>query len=216
MATKRIEIPNRYTNTCQWAGDIEDTGSAHRNLGAAIKAALLTDAVLRDAVLRDAILRDADLTGAVLRGAFLRGADLRDAVLRDAFLRDADLTGAVLRGADLTGAILTGAILRDADLTGAILTGAVKISALRAMSGLYQYQTWAFTADSGVPWVRMGCLWKSVEEWDRIGIRASNPVEFPNDGSAKCEERVRAFEFVRDMALRMAEEWKVENQKKEE
>ena len=181
MATKRIEIPNRYTNTCQWAGDIEDTGSAHRNLGAAIKAALLT-------------------------GADLRGAVLRGAVLRDAILKDADLTGAVLRDA----------ILRDADLTGAILTGAVKISALRAMSGLYQYQTWAFTADSGVPWVRMGCLWKSVEEWDRIGIRASNPVEFPNDGSAKCEERVRAFEFVRDMALRMAEEWKVENQKKEE
>ena len=201
MATKRIEIPNRYTNTCQWAGDIEDTGSAHRNLGAAIKAALLTGADLRDAVLRDAILRDADLTGAVLRGADLTGADLTGAFL----------TGAFLRGADLTGAIL-----RDADLTGAILTGAVKISALRAMSGLYQYQTWAFTADSGVPWVRMGCLWKSVEEWDRIGIRASNPVEFPNDGSAKCEERVRAFEFVRDMALRMAEEWKVENQKKEE
>ena len=231
MATKRIEIPNRYTNTCQWAGDIEDTGSAHRNLGAAIKAALLTGAdlrgaVLRGAVLRDAILKDADLTGAVLRDAILRDADLTGAVLTGAvltgafltgaFLRDADLTGAVLRGADLTGAILTGAILRGADLTGAILTGAVKISALRAMSGLYQYQTWAFTADSGVPWVRMGCLWKSVEEWDRIGIRASNPVEFPNDGSAKCEERVRAFEFVRDMALRMAEEWKVENQKKEE
>ena len=226
MATKRIEIPNRYTNTCQWAGDIEDTGSAHRNLGAAIKAALLTGAdltgadlrgaVLRGAVLRDAILKDADLTGAVLRDAILRDADLTGADLTGAFLRDADLTGAVLRGADLTGAILTGAILRGADLTGAILTGAVKISALRAMSGLYQYQTWAFTADSGVPWVRMGCLWKSVEEWDWIGIRASNPVEFPNDGSAKCEERVRAFEFVRDMALRMAEEWKVENQKKEE
>jgi len=160
MAKKRVEILNRYTNACQWAGDIEDTGSARRNLGAAIKAALLTGAVLRGAVLRDADLTDADLTGAVLRDD-------------------------------------------------------VKISALRAMLGLYRYQTWAFTTDSGVPWVRMGCLWNSVEEWDRIGIRASNPNEFPDDGSAKCEERVRAFEFARDMALRMAEEWKIENQKKE-
>ena len=139
MATKRIELLNRYTNTCQWAGDIEDTGSALRNLGAAIRAALLT----------------------------------------------------------------------DADLRGAVLRGAMKISALRAMSGMYQYRTWSFVTDSGVPWVRMGCLWKSVEEWDKIGIRASNPKEFPNDGSAKCEERVRAFEFARDMALRMAEEWKI-------
>jgi len=165
MAKKRVEILNRYTNACQWAGDIEDTGSARRNLGAAIKAALLTGAVLRGAVLRDADLPDADLT--------------------------------------------------DADLTGAVLRDDVKISALRAMLGLYRYQTWAFTTDSGVPWVRMGCLWNSVEEWDRIGIRASNPNEFPDDGSAKCEERVRAFEFARDMALRMAEEWKIENQKKE-
>ena len=96
MSTKRIEIPNRYTNTCQWAGDIEDTGSAHRNLGAAIKAALLTGADLTDAVLRD--------------------ADLRDADLRDADLRGADLTGADLTGADLRGAILTGADRWKADV----------------------------------------------------------------------------------------------------
>ena len=70
MATKRIELLNRYTNTCQWAGDIEDTGSALRNLGAAIRAALLTGADLTDAV-----LRGADLTGAVLRDADLTGAD---------------------------------------------------------------------------------------------------------------------------------------------
>ena len=211
MATKRIELLNRYTNTCQWAGDIEDTGSALRNLGAAIRAALLTGADLTGADLTDAIL-----TGAILTGADLTDAILTDADLTGAVLRGADLTDAVLRDAILTGAILTGAILRGADLTGAILRGAMKISALRAMSGMYQYRTWSFVTDSGVPWVRMGCLWKSVEEWDRIGIRASNPKEFPNDGSAKCEERVRAFEFVRDMALRMAEEWKVENQKKEE
>ena len=58
MAKKRVEILNRYTNACQWAGDIEDTGSARRNLGAAIKAALL----------RGAVLRGADLTCATAAG----------------------------------------------------------------------------------------------------------------------------------------------------
>ena len=188
MPTAKIELRHRWTNACLWSGDVEDAGSTSRNLGAAIKAAILTGAVL---------------TGAVLTGADLTGADLTGAVLTDADLTGADLRGAVLRDADLRGAVLRGAVLRDADLRGA-----VKISTLRVISGLYEYQCMAFVTDSGVPWVRMGCLWKSVEEWGRITIRASNTGEFPDDGSAKCEERVRAFEFVRDMALRMAEEWK--------
>jgi hypothetical protein len=123
--------------------------------------------------------------------------------------------GRAVKAALLKAALLRGANLMDADLRGANLMGAGKISALRVLTGLYGYQCMAFVTDSGAPWVRMGCLWKSVEEWDRITIRASNIDEFPDDGSAKCEERVRAFEFVRDMALRMASEWAANNQKKE-
>jgi hypothetical protein len=119
-------------------------------------------------------------------------------------------------GANLRGANLRSANLRGANLRGANLRSAEKIASLRVLTGLYEYQCMAFVTDSGAPWARMGCLWKSVEEWDRITIRASNTNEFPDDGSAKCEERVRAFEFVRDMALRMAEEWKVSNSKTEE
>ena len=178
MLKTKVKLLNRWTNACIWEGEVEDTGSRRLNLGVAIKAALL----------RGAVLRDADLRGAVLTGAVLTGADIRDADIRDADLRDA--------------------VLRDADLRGAVLTDAVRISSLRVLTGLYGYQCMAFVTDSGAPWVRMGCLWKSVEAWDRITIRASNTGEFPDDGSDKCEERVRAFEFVRDMALRMAEERK--------
>ena len=55
-------------------------------------------------------------------------------------------------------------------------------------------------------WVHEPC-WegKAVETWDTIGIRASNPGEFPDDGSEKCEERARAFEFTRAAALRLVE-----------
>ena len=228
MAIVNIELRHRWTNACLWSGDIEDTGSRHRNLGNAVKAAFLRGADLRGADLRganllDAFLRGADLRGADLRGANLldadlldanlRGADLLDANLRGANLRGADLLDANLRGADLRGANLRDADLLDADLRDADLLDAVKISALRVLTGLYRYTCMAIVTESGAPWVRMGCLWKTVAEWDRIGIRASNPGEFPDDGSERCEERVRAFEFVRDMALRMAEEWK--SQKKE-
>ena len=51
----------------------------------------------------------------------------------------------------------------------------------------------------------MGCLWKTVEEWDSIGIRNSNPDEFPDDHTEKSERRARAFEFTRAEALAMAE-----------
>ena len=49
----------------------------------------------------------------------------------------------------------------------------------------------------------MGCLWYTLDEWERIGIRDSNTGEFPDDGSEKCEERVRAFEFAKQAALKL-------------
>ena len=113
------------------------------------------------------------------------------------------LSRANLSGADLSGANLSGADLSRAE------GEKMKISTMRVFSGLYEYQCWAVVAEDGTPWVRMRCLWKSVEEWDRIGIRASNPDEFPDDGSEKCEERVRAFEFTRAEAVRMAEKIKL-------
>ena len=62
---------------------------------------------------------------------------------------------------------------------------------------------WAVLFADGSRWVKMGCLFNSLEEWERIGIRNSNLEEFPNDGSEKCEERVRAFEFAKATALAM-------------
>jgi hypothetical protein len=64
-------------------------------------------------------------------------------------------------------------------------------------------QVWAILFDDKSRWVRMGCLFHSLDEWEKIGIRKSNLTEFPDDGSVKCEERVAAFEFAKAAALRM-------------
>ena len=96
MKMIRVELENRYTNACQWAGDVEDQGSAAKNRGAAVKKAIGEGSDLRGAYLRGAYLRYAYLTGADLRGAYLTGADLRDADLTGADLRDADLRDADL------------------------------------------------------------------------------------------------------------------------
>ena len=97
------------------------------------------------------------------------------------------------------------AVLMGADLTDAVLRG-IKIKALRAFSGLYSYQVWAYVTEDGTPYVRMGCLCKTVPEWDAVTIRESNISEFPSDGSARSEQRARAFEFARAEALIMAAE----------
>lgn len=164
---------------------------------------------LRGANLGGADLRDANLCGADLRGANLCGADLQGANLSGAYLWGANLQGANLRDANLSDADLQGADLRDANLSGADLQGAnLKIHSLRVFYGLYVYECWAFTSDKGVPWVRMGCLWKTVADWDTIGIRKSNLREFPDDGSTKSERRVRAFDFTRADAMVLAAEFK--------
>ena len=107
-----------------------------------------------------------------------------------------------LRGAVLSDAVLSGADLSGADLSDAVLSGKT-VHSMRVFTGLYSYQVWAVVFQDGGRWVRMGCLWQSVEEWERVGIRKSNVSEFPDDGSERCEERVAAFEFAKAAALRM-------------
>ena len=184
-ATTTVRIPHRWRSEPVWEGE----------------AANLRDAVVR-AVAAKANLRGANLSGANLIGAYLIGAYLGGAYLR----------GANLRGAYLSGAYLIGAYLRGAYLSGAKLDGLI-VARMACYSGLYAYAAHAVVSDAGEPWVRMGCLWHSVEEWDRIGIRNSNPREYPDDGSFASEERVRAFEFARASALAMAEEWRKEQTK---
>jgi hypothetical protein len=161
---------------------------------------------LKECVLA-AIKSGANLCGANLFDADLRGADLFDADLRGANLFDADLFGADLFVADLSGADMIDADLRGANLCGADLCGAdlfgVKIKSLKAFSGLYRYQVFAILATNGKRYVKMGCLFKSLEEWEKIGILKSNESEFPDDGSRKSLERKEAFEFARNAALNL-------------
>ena len=153
-----------------------------------------------------------DLSGAGLSGANLSGADLIRADLSGADLSGADLSGADLRGADLSGANLIRADLRGANLRGARYYNTVLGCTPRVFSGLYQYECWAAISDQGVPWVRMGCLWKSVADWDALAIQKSNLGEFPEDGSEKSACRVRAFKFTRTAALLLAEQFQQSHQ----
>jgi uncharacterized protein YjbI with pentapeptide repeats len=111
------------------------------------------------------------------------------------------LYGAYLHGANLQGADLRGANLRDADLRGA--ENKSKVYSMRVLYGLYKYQVWAVLFEDGSRWVRMGCLFYSLEKWDEIGIRQSNIGEYPEDGSDRSEERVAAFEFAKAAVLRL-------------
>jgi hypothetical protein len=122
---------------------------------------------------------------------------------------NASLNRANLNRANLNRASLYGANLNRANLDGAILDGALidgkPIVTLRVFSGLYSYTVQAVLFRDGSRWVRMGCLWKSLDEWEAIGIRKSNPSQFPDDGSDRCEKRVAAFEFAKAAALKLKE-----------
>ncbi|HNC98993.1 MAG TPA: pentapeptide repeat-containing protein [Myxococcota bacterium] len=120
-----------------------------------------------------------------LQGAYLQGADLQDADLRGADLRGADLRGADLQGADLQGADLRGADLRGADLRD------LKIKKAALFTGLYTYLAMPIIAEDGTEWVRLGCHTRTVADWEAEFW--NNPREFPDNGSAKSQERVMAY-----------------------
>jgi hypothetical protein len=139
-----------------------------------------------------------------LYGANLCGADLSEAnLIRTDFTR-ADLSDADLYGADISWADFYKTNITRTAFYGSKYCG-MTFAAVVVMVGLYRYQCWAVVTTDGTPFVRMGCLWHSVAEWDAIGIRNSNTTEFPDDGSDISEERAEAFELMRAKALRMAE-----------
>ena len=113
-----------------------------------------------------------------------------------------DFWGGDFRGGNFRGGNFRGGDFRGGNFRGGSVEGKAALK-LRAHIGLYPYQVTAALLADGSRWVQMGCLWKSLEDWEKIGIRKSNESEFPDDGSEKCEERVAAFEFAKAAALRM-------------
>ena len=139
------------------------------------------------------------ITAAVAAKKSLNDASLVGASLDGANLVDASLVDARLRGASLDGASLDGARLDRASLDGK------KILSLRVISySAYRWQIQAVLFQDGSRWVRMGCLFKSLEDWEKCGgIRKSNLLAYPDDGSERSEERAAAFEFAKAAVLRM-------------
>jgi hypothetical protein len=171
--------------------------------GANLDGTSLNGASLYHANLNGASLYRANLDGANLNGASLYRANLNGVSLNSASLNGANLDGASLNGANLNRASLYCANLNGANLDGALIDGK-PIVTLRVFSGLYSsYTVQAVLFRDGSRWVRMGCLWKSLDEWEAVGIRKSNLHQFPDDGSDRCEERVAAFEFAKTAALRL-------------
>ncbi len=84
---------------------------------------------------------------------------------------------------------------------GTMFIGECKVDQFRVYTGLYKYPVMVYLFTNGSRWVRMDDLLYSLEELERIGVRNSNLTEFPDDKSAKSEERVRAFEFARTAVL---------------
>ena len=130
-------------------------------------------------------------------------SSLADAIMKyKSNLYGADLYGANLRGADLSGADLRGADLRGADLSGADLCGE-KIKSCQVINGAYKYTIIIMLTVDGKQIVKMGCLKKTLEEWDAIGIRNSNLSEFPDNKSFASEQRAIAFEYAKSICLLM-------------
>ena len=102
----------------------------------------------------------------------------------------ADLSGADLSRANLSGADLFGADLYRANLSGADLFG-IKCKNATVFTGLYSHMAMPIIAEDGNEYVRLGCHFRKVSEWQ--GNFWNNDSEFPNDGSAKSQMRLMAY-----------------------
>ena len=146
--------------------------------------------------------RSGDFLGGNFWGGNFLGGDFRGGNFWGGNFRGGNFLGGDFRGGNFRGGDFLGGDFRGGNFLGGNVRGNRALK-LRAHIGLYPYQVTAVLLADGTRWVQMGCLWKSLEQWEEIGIRNSNLSDFPNDGSERCEERVAAFEFARAAALRM-------------
>ena len=140
-------------------------------------------------------------SGYFLGGDFL-GGDFRGGDFLGGDFRGGNFWGGNFWGGNFWRGNFRGGDFLGGNFRGGSVEGNAALK-LRAHIGLYPYQVTAALLADGSRWVQMGCLWKSLEDWETVGIRKSNESEFPDDGSEKCEERVAAFEFAKAAALRM-------------
>jgi enterochelin esterase-like enzyme len=148
--------------------------------------------------------KDATTVKQAVEQAILSCANLSSADLSWANLSSADLSCANLSSANLSCANLSRANLYSANLSCALIDKKTIANLRQINVSSYPYQIQAVLFLDGSRWIRMGCLWKSLEDWKRDGgILNSNPSEFPNDRSEKSKERAAAFAFAKADALRM-------------
>ena len=87
----------------------------------------------------------------------------------------------------------SGADLSGANLSGAKLSGA-KISKTAVFTGLYAYIVMPVIADDGTEYIRMGCYFREVSEWESDFW--NNPSEFPNNGDIPSKLRWMAYQYA--------------------
>ena len=159
-------------------------------------------------LLREALDKSKSLRGVNLRGKYIKGVDLSWEDLCNADIRNCNLFNCDLYHTDFRGAVTNSngpeisSSLSNANLQG-MKFGEKVVKDMKVFDGLYVYRVWAVLFTNGERYIRMGCLYKKLETWERIGIRKSNTGEFPNDGSDRSEERFFAYEFAKAAVLRM-------------
>ena len=146
----------------------------------------LRDSDLSDSNLSYSDLRYSNLRGSNLRGSNLSYSDLSYSNLRGSNLRDSNLSGSDLSDSDLSGSNLSDSNLSDSNLNG------VKIKKSTVFTGLYKYIVMPVIAIDGAEYIRMGCFFRTVAEWQ--GNFWNNPQEFPNNGDMPSKLRWMAYQ----------------------
>jgi hypothetical protein len=68
----------------------------------------------------------------------------------------------------------------------------MRISKAAVFTGLYSYLVMPVIAEDGTEYVRMGCYFRKVSEWEADFW--NNPSEFPNDGNMQSKLRWMAYQ----------------------
>ena len=175
------------------------------------KATTMQEAV--DQAIADKVtMRGWVISNCKVSGGKVSGGTVSDCKVSGGTVSYCKVSDCTVSGGTVSDCTVSGGKVSDCTVSGGTVSGGKvsyctvsenPLAFLKGFAGLYKYNVWSVLFADGSRWVRMGCLFKSLEDWDKIGIRKSNLSEFPDDGSDRSEERAAAFEFAKAAALRM-------------
>lgn len=170
---------NMNLNRCSFLGanffrtnfgnaDFSHVDFSHSNFSETdFRGACFVNTSFHAALFRQTKFKDVSFQHACFINVFMPETDFSGGAFVDANFAFADFRGANMIGIVTESLSIASSSFHGTDFNDVLVSRNSKIVLYKAISGSYEYQTFAFRLSSGAELIRLGCFCRPVKSWNR-------------------------------------------------